>query len=90
MTDLDTLRLHTLAVDGVARLADHHDSVSLHADPTTRPACALRVFDGHVEVDVVLAVGHSVPSTAAAVRSALAPHLAGRPVHVTVTDIDAG
>ncbi|WP_018334314.1 hypothetical protein [Actinomycetospora chiangmaiensis] len=85
--DLDTLRLRTLGVPGVARLADHHDGLdpSLHATP----AGALRVFERHVEVDVVLAAGHAVPTTAAALRTALSPLLAGRAVHVTVTDVEA-
>jgi hypothetical protein len=71
----------------VARLADHHDGLA-HS-PRPAPAGALRVFDGHVEVDVVLAAGHAVPTTAAALRAALVPLLAGRAVHVTVTDVEA-
>ncbi|GAA4852965.1 hypothetical protein GCM10023201_52750 [Actinomycetospora corticicola] len=52
--------------------------------------CALRVFDRHIEVDLVLTAGHAVPATTAKLRAALAPLLAGRAVHVTVVDLDAG
>lgn len=70
----------------MARLADHHDGLARPTRPA--PTGALRVFDGHVEVDVVLAAGHAVPPTAAALRAALAPLLPGRAVDVTVVDVD--
>ena len=83
--DLTLLRRRAVSVPGVARLADHHDD--RHDDHRT-PLGAVRVFDAHVEIDLVLAVGHSVPATTAALRAALGPLLDGRAVHTTVVDVE--
>ncbi|GAA4853059.1 hypothetical protein GCM10023201_53000 [Actinomycetospora corticicola] len=82
--DLDTLRLRALAVPGVARLADHHDGLGRRSESRS----ALRVFDDHVDIDIFLSAGHAVTETTTALRSTLAPLLAGRAVHITVVDID--
>ncbi|GAA4852901.1 hypothetical protein GCM10023201_52590 [Actinomycetospora corticicola] len=84
--DLDLLRLHALAVPGVACLADHRDGLAPSGHPTTR--AALRVHERHVEVDIVLAAGHSILTTSAALRAAIAPLLAERAVHITVTHVE--
>lgn len=84
--DLDTLRLRALGVPGVTRLADHHDGTA--PLPRSTSHGALRVFDHHVEIDIFLAAGHAVTTTADAVRAALAPLLAGHDIHVTVIDVD--
>ncbi|WP_433799859.1 hypothetical protein [Actinomycetospora sp. CA-084318] len=84
--DLDLMRLRTLAVSGVACLADHHDGLRPAARP--RPEQAVRVHEHHAEVDIVLAAGHSVLATTAGLRAAIAPLLAGRAVHITVTDVE--
>ncbi|GLZ55690.1 hypothetical protein [Actinomycetospora sp. NBRC 106378] len=88
--DLDTLRLRALAVAGVARLADHHDGQDDGRHARRDTACALRVHEGHVEIDLVLADGYPVTTTTAVLRAALAPLLGGRKLHVTVVDIDPG
>lgn len=84
--DVDTLRLRALTVPGVTRLADHHDGIGRPPRPTSYSA--LRVFDRHVEIDIVLAADHAVPATTAALRAALSPLLAGRSIHITVIDVD--
>ena len=83
--DLTMLRRRAVSVRGVARLADHHDEPH---DDHRAALGAVRVFDAHVEVDLVLAAGHSVPATTAALRAALGPILDGRAVHTTVVDVE--
>jgi hypothetical protein len=85
--DLDSLRLLALSVAGVSRLADHHDGVERPAHTTSHGA--LRVFDDHIEIDIVLASGHTVTAAAGALRTVLSPLFPGRDIHVTVTDVDA-
>ncbi|MFC5062955.1 hypothetical protein [Actinomycetospora atypica] len=82
--DVSALRLLALDVPGVARLADHHGS----GLPTSR--CALRVFDDRVEIDIVLAIPHSVTGTGDRLRATLGGLLAGRPLHITVEDVERG
>ncbi len=84
--DLDLLRLRALAVPGVACLADRRDGLPPSGHATAR--AALRVHERHVEVDIVLAAGHSILTTSAALRAAIAPLLAGRAVHVTVAAVE--
>ncbi|MCD2186895.1 hypothetical protein [Actinomycetospora soli] len=84
--DIHALRLRALAVPGVARLADHHGSSS---GPRTSRA-ALRVFDAHVEIDLVVVAGSSVTTTTAALRRALADEVGDRELHLTVVDVDPG
>ncbi|WP_018332588.1 hypothetical protein [Actinomycetospora chiangmaiensis] len=70
----------------MTRLADHHDG----AEPPRRATSpgALRVFDHHIEIDIVVAADHTVTATTAALRAALCPLVADRAVHVTVIDVD--
>lgn len=70
----------------MACLADHHDGLR----PATRPVPdqAVRIREHHAEIDIVLAAGHSVLTTTAALRAAIGPLLAGRAVHITVTDVE--
>lgn len=86
--DLTLLRRRAVSVPGVARLADHHDDHHDDHDDRRTALGAVRVFDAHVEIDLVLAVGHSVPATTAALRAALGPLLDGRAVHTTVVDVE--
>ncbi|WP_433799887.1 hypothetical protein [Actinomycetospora sp. CA-084318] len=86
--DLGSLRLRALTVPGVARLADHHDG--LGPPPRSTTPGALRVFDRHVEIDLVLAADHDRDATTTAMRSALAPLLPGRTIDVTVIDVETG
>ncbi|WP_433802187.1 hypothetical protein [Actinomycetospora sp. CA-084318] len=81
--DIHALRLRALAVPGVARLADHHGS---SGECTSR--AALRVFDAHVEIDLVLLAGASLTATTAALRRVLADEVGGRELHLTVVDVD--
>jgi len=83
--DVNRLRLLAVGVPGVARLADHHGSTT----PEIPTACgALRVFDDRVEIDIVLAVPHSVTGTGDRLRAALGGHVGGRPLHITVEDAE--
>ena len=83
--DVNRLRLLAVGVPGVARLADHRGSTT----PVVPPASgALRVFDDRVEIDIVLAAPHSVTGTGDRLRAALGGHLGGRPLHITVEDVE--
>lgn len=83
--DVDRLRLLAVGVPGVARLADHHGSTTPGAPSASG---ALRVFDDRVEIDIVLAVPHSVTATGDRLRAVLGAHLGGRPLHITVEDVE--
>lgn len=84
--DVDAIAAAALACSAVAGLNEGGTRAVATYLPGRR-VVGVRVEDRRVLVSVVLASGSSVQSLEAQVRSALAPHVAGRQVDVHVADV---